>query len=68
MSKKEHVCSSAPDPILMDTLSDAIKYGDKLAEAAHRVQADHDGVHRLRLALSDWYKARANEFGRGKSS
>lgn len=64
--RKKHICDQAPDPLLMDTLKDAIEAGDKLAEAAHRVQADHDGVHRLRLALSNWYAKRANEFGRGK--
>lgn len=57
---------NAPDPILMETFSETISAGDKLAEAGHRVQADHDGVHRLRLALSNWYRIRANEFGRGK--
>lgn len=50
----------------MKTFGDTISAGDKLAEAAHRVQADHDGVHRLRLALSNWYQVRANEFGRNK--
>ena len=64
--RQEHVCNQAPDPLLMTTLRDTISAGDNLAEAAHRIQADHDGVHRLRLALSNWYQVRANEFGREK--
>lgn len=64
MSEHEHKCSEAPDSLLMKTFGDTISAGDRLAEAAHRVQADHDGVHRLRLALSNWYKVRADEFGR----
>lgn len=38
--------------------------GNKLAEAAHKVQSDYDGIHRLRLALAEWYRTRANEFNR----
>ena len=60
----KHVCDQAPDPILMKTFSETISAGDTLAEAAHRVQADHDGIHRLRLALAKWYTVRADEFGR----
>ena len=48
----------------MDEFAKVVKSADELAEAAHRVQADHDGVHRLRLALANWYTVRANEFGR----
>lgn len=61
-----HICNNSPDPVLMTTFANTISAGDKLAEAAHRVQATHDGVHRLRLALADWYTTRANEFGRNK--
>ena len=50
----------------MNEIAALIKSGDTLAQAAHHVQAEHDGVHRLRLALSEWYKTRADEFGRGK--
>lgn len=39
--------------------------GNRLAEAAHRVQADHDGIHRLRLALAEWYQTLADQGGRG---
>ena len=67
MSKPKHICSQAPDKILMDEFAAIITAGDALAEASHRVQANHDGVHRLRLALSNWYKVRADEFGRNKA-
>ena len=40
--------------------------GNLLAEAAHRMSADRDGVHRLRLALAGWYEALADEWGRGE--
>ena len=60
----EHKCSEAPDSLLMKNFADLISAGDKLAEAGHRVQAEHDGVHRLRLAMSNWYKVRADEFWR----
>lgn len=60
-------CDQAPDPMLMKTFGDTISAGDKLSEASHRVQADHDGVHRLRLALSNWYTTRANEFNRDEA-
>jgi hypothetical protein len=53
-----------PDRMLCDELFHVIDAGNKLAEAAHRVQADHDGIHRLRLALSNWYRVRSDEFGR----
>lgn len=62
----KHNCSEAPDSLLMKTFGDTISAGDKLAEAAHRVQSERDGVHRLRLALAEWYTTRANEFGRKK--
>ena len=48
-----------------DELDETIKAGNKLAEAAHYVQSNYDGIHRLRLALAEWYKVRANENGRG---
>jgi len=47
-----------------EELNKIIEAGNKLAEAAHKVQSDYDGIHRLRLALSEWYKVRANEFDR----
>jgi hypothetical protein len=40
--------------------------GNALALAAHQVQAEYDGVHRLRLALAGWYQALADEFARGE--
>lgn len=49
-------------------LTKVINAGNKLAEAAHYLQENYDGIHRLRLALSNWYKVRADEFGRDKSS
>ena len=55
-------------PKHQQTLNDLsrIRYaGNNLATAAHRVQMDFDGIHRLRLALRDWYHALANEGGRG---
>lgn len=51
---------------LIDEIQAIREAGDKLAEASHRVQSTYDGIHRLRLALSNWYKVRANEFGRAK--
>ena len=42
------------------------KAGCKLAEAALYVAREHDGVHRLMLAVSEWAMAVANEGGRGK--
>ena len=53
------------DQMLCAELDKIVKAGDKLAEAAHFVQSNYDGIHRLRIALSDWYKTRANENGRG---
>jgi hypothetical protein len=35
--------------------------GDALAAAAHRVQAEGDGIHRLCLAIAGWYQALADE-------
>ena len=55
----------SPDEMLSNELSKVIKAGNKLAEAAHYVQSEYDGIHRLRLALSEWYKTRADENGRG---
>lgn len=54
--------------ILQQELNNVIFAGDKLAEASHRLQSEYDGIHRLRKALSEWYKVRANEFGRGKNA
>jgi len=51
---------------MADELRNVIDAGNKLAEAAHFLQANFDGIHRLRLALSNWYQVRANEFGRNK--
>lgn len=55
-----------PDAVtfLTEELNDLRRAGNELAEAAHRVSAEFDGVHRLRLALAGWYKALANEGGR----
>lgn len=47
-------------------LTRVITAGNALAEAAHRVSATYDGVHRLRLALAGWYTALANEGGRAE--
>ena len=63
-----HSDDSAPSSSLTDELSNVICAGDALAEAAHRVQAEHDGIHRLRLALANWYRVRACEFGRATDS
>jgi len=60
--------SHDPDAQLAAELLAVIEAGDQLAAAAHRVQATHDGVHRLRLALARWYVARADEWGRGTST
>jgi len=42
--------------------------GHNLAEAAVRVVKDYDGVHRLSLALSDWYCAIGNQGNRDEIS
>lgn len=39
--------------------------GDDLALAAFRVVKNYDGIHRLRLAISKWIEAVANEGRRG---
>lgn len=39
--------------------------GFDLANAAIAVARNYDGVHRLLLAVSDWFRAVANEGGRG---
>jgi len=54
----------SPEEMLCNELNKVIEAGDTLAEAAHCVQSSYDGIHRLRLALSGWYKTRANENGR----
>ena len=41
-------------------LNGVIKAGNNLASSAHYVQESFDGVHRLRLALSEWYKVLSN--------
>lgn len=55
---------NSPDKMLCEELDKVIHAGDKLAEAAHYVQANYDGIHRLRLALAKWYQTRADEHGR----
>jgi hypothetical protein len=40
--------------------------GCKLAEAAIYVAREHDGIHRLMLAVSEWTKVVADEGGRGE--
>jgi len=44
------------------------KAGCNLAEAAIHAAKEHDGVHRLMLAVSEWAMAIANEGGRGKAN
>ncbi len=39
--------------------------GTDLAIAALRVIRDHDGLHRLALAVAEWSKTVADEGGRG---
>ena len=41
------------------------KAGTKLAEAAMHVVREHDGTHRLALAVAEWALALANEGDRG---
>jgi len=53
------------DAALIRELARLRRAGNDLAGAAHRVQDELDGIHRLRLALAAWYTARANEFDRG---
>lgn len=73
MSRKCSVCAEEEKRIqpnslksAMEELHKTIEAGDALAEAAHRVQSEYDGVHRLRLALSHWYLVWGNEYKRGK--
>lgn len=53
------------EKMLLNELDKTINAGNKLATEAHRVQADFDGIHRLRIAIANWYETRANEFSRG---
>ena len=68
----EKIKANPVEPLVIrqtaEELTKVIEAGNKLAEAAHYLQKEYDGVHRLRLALSEWYKVRADEFGRDKSS
>jgi hypothetical protein len=41
--------------------------GCELAEAGIKIIKDYDGVHRLALAISNWFKIIANEGGRDKN-
>ncbi len=50
----------------MEELDKTTEVGDALAKAAHRVQSEYDGVHRLRIALGHWYLVHGNEYKRGK--
>lgn len=62
------VMQQATVETMADELRNVIDAGNSLAEAAHFLQANFDGIHRLRLALSNWYKVRADEFGRKENS
>lgn len=67
---KKNNSNQLEPPVMLQTaeeLNKIIEAGNKLAEAAHRLQSEYDGVHRLRLALSEWYKVRANESNRDSS-
>ena len=57
-----------PDAVrfLSEENSKLRKSGCKLAEAALHVAREHDGVHRLMLAVSQWAKTLADEGGRSK--
>lgn len=55
----------AVDQKFVDEINRLKVAGNVLAEAAHRVQTEYDGVHRLRLALAGWYQALADEWDRG---
>jgi hypothetical protein len=55
----------AVDQRFVDEINRLKVAGNALAEAAHRVQNDYDGVHRLRVALVGWYQALADEWDRG---
>ena len=44
------------------------KAGSKLAAAALLVTEQYDGVHRLRLAVSEWSKVVADEGGRSQQA
>lgn len=74
MSRKCSVCAEEEKRIepnslksAMEELHNTIQAGDALAKASHRVQSEYDGVHRLRLALSNWYLVRGNENKRGEN-
>jgi hypothetical protein len=40
--------------------------GYELVEAAIRVIKDYDGIHRLSLAVSNWFQVIANQSGRNE--
>lgn len=58
--------SPSPLELTLAELVNVTNAGEELAEAAARVCKEYDGIHRLRLALSKWYLARANEYSRDK--
>lgn len=52
--------------MLSKTNTEMRQAGCELAEAAMRVIRNHDGLHRLSLAVSKWATVIANENGRGE--
>lgn len=59
---------SDPDPVPMLVADNTalLQAGGKLAEAAAFVIREKDGLHRLALALAEWYTTIASEGGRGE--
>ena len=53
-----------PESFLAEESSRYRIAGCKLAEAAGFAIREHDGLHRLALAVADWYATIANEGGR----
>ena len=52
---------------LLNTENSKLKIaGCEMAEAAIRIIKDYDGVHRLSLAVSNWFKVMADENNRSK--
>lgn len=52
--------------LLSDENKKLKKVGGKLALRALYTVTEYDGLHRLSLAIAEWNKTIANEFGRNK--
>lgn len=63
--KKKEINVGTPIEFLRSDNYKMREVGSELAIAAARVIKDYDGLHRLSLAVKDWFEIIANEGGRG---